>query len=365
MTLDYITVKGFKSIASIEKLAIRPVNIVIGANGSGKSNFLGAFSFLRAVANGHLQRVVIEAGGAESVLYFGSKVTREMHLHLTFRDQSQYGLALVPVANDRLAASSQEFTFTVGPGRIRSIKQLANELEPGISPPNKLAGGIFGAFRQFCVYHLNDTSTSSPMRKTAKVNDNRALHPDGSNLAAFLYFLQQRHHSAYELIRKTIQLAAPFFDDFRLEPLRLKDDDIKLEWRHRRNPDQYFDVSSLSDGTLRFIALTTLFLQPAQFRPSVILVDEPELGLHPYAITLLSSLIKQASATSQVIVSTQSPQLLDHFEPEDVLVADRVDGGTVLARLDSKRLKRWLKRYTLGQLWDKNEIGGRPDAESR
>jgi predicted ATPase len=111
---------------------------------------------------------------------------------------------------------------------------------------------------------------------------------------------------------------------------------------------------------LRFIALSTLFLQTQMGRSSVILVDEPELGLHPYAIEILSALIRQASATTQVIVSTQSSLLLDHFEPEDVLVADRVDGGTQLTRLTSPRLTKWLEDYSLGQLWEKNEFGGRP-----
>jgi predicted ATPase len=154
-----------------------------------------------------------------------------------------------------------------------------------------------------------------------------------------------------------VQRVAPFFDDFQLKPLRLKPDDIKLEWRHKKS-DQYFDASSLSDGTLRFIALTTLFLQPE--RPPVILVDEPELGLHPYAIGMLASLIRQASVDSQVIVSTQSSLLLDHFKPEDVLVADRVEGGTQLKYLRTSDLARWLEDYSLGQLWEKNELGGRP-----
>jgi predicted ATPase len=161
------------------------------------------------------------------------------------------------------------------------------------------------------------------------------------------------------LIRKTVQLAAPFFDDFLLLPRSLKPDDINLQWRHR-NSDLYFEASSLSDGTLRFIALATLFLQPQDYRPSLILVDEPELGLHPYAIEILASMIRQASIDTQIIISTQSSLLLDHFEPEDVLVADRVDGSTQIKRLNSERLAKWLEDYSLGQLWEKNEIGGRP-----
>ena len=160
-----------------------------------------------------------------------------------------------------------------------------------------------------------------------------------------------------------MSLVSPFFDDFVLKPQALNEDKIRLEWRHRGS-DVYFDVSSFSDGTLRFIALATLLIQPAALRPSVILLDEPELGLHPYAITILASLVKQASVETQVILATQSPILLDHFEPEDVLVADRVDGATSFTRLESDKIRDWLSEYSLGQLWEKNEFGGRPASES-
>lgn len=212
------------------------------------------------------------------------------------------------------------------------------------------------------LYHVHDTSSSSPMRKTAKLDDNEFLRPDGSNLSAFLYYLQEKHETSYSLIRRTIRRVAPFFDDFILRPRKLKTEDIRLRWKHK-NSDQYFDASSLSDGTLRFIALTTLFLQPAKYLPSVILVDEPELGLHPYAIEMLTSLIRSASKKTQVIVGTQSSLLLDHLEPEDVLVTNRVEGGTKIARLESARLADWLKDYSLGQLWEKNEFAGRPSPE--
>ncbi len=200
------------------------------------------------------------------------------------------------------------------------------------------------------------------MKKTANVNDNRYLRADGSNLAAFLYLLRERHQDSYDSIVRTVRQVAPFFEDFALEPQRLNPDKIILEWRHA-GTDAYFDVSSLSDGTLRFMALTTLFLQPAEYRPSVILVDEPELGMHPYAITLLAALMRQASTGSQVIVSTQSSLPLDHFEPEQVMVVERFDGATRFNRLDSSKLESWLESYSLGQLWEKNELGGRPGPE--
>ncbi len=344
--LDSITIRGFKSIASIEKLKLGPINIVIGPNGSGKSNFIGVFAFLHAIREGHLQEYVIKAGGAERVLHFGSKTTPELEVIISFHGGANtYEVVLDPTNSDDLELM-QEMVGCSGP----------------LPMDTSIADDVRRLLDRWRVYHFHDTSSSSPMKKTADVNDNRYLRPDGSNLAAFLYLLCKQHQTSYELIRRTVQQVAPFFDNFSLEPQKLNPDKLRLEWRHVGS-EAYFDAASLSDGTLRFMVLATLFLQPEEFRPSVILVDEPELGLHPYAITMLSSLIKQASLTTQVIVSTQSPLLLDHFEPEDVLVADRVNGGTQLTRLESCKLATWLEDYSLGQLWEKNEIGGRPTAE--
>ena len=366
--LDTITVKGFKSIASIENLKLNAINVLIGPNGSGKSNFIGVFSFLHAIREGQLQDYVVRAGGADKVLHFGSKVTQAIEIHVVFQEEiGEYRITLGATETDQLYPSSE--TAYIWDKRRYPEKPYDRALAPrgaeaGISDPSSRGAVDFvrdhlGRWR---LYHFHDTSSSSPMKKTADVNDNRYLRPDGSNLAAFLYFLKLKHETSYSLIRRTVQLVAPFFNDFLLEPLRLNPDKIRLEWRHKRS-DAYFDASSLSDGTLRFIALAALFLQPDAYLPSVVLVDEPELGLHPYAITMLASLMKQASFRTQVIVSTQSSLLLDHFQPEDVLVADRVDGGTQLTRLDSARLATWLEDYSLGELWEKNELGGRPRAE--
>ncbi|HUY33372.1 MAG TPA: AAA family ATPase [Pirellulales bacterium] len=366
--LDSITIKGFKSIASIEKLDLGPINVVIGPNGSGKSNFIGAFSFLHTIREGRLQDYVVKAGGADKVLHFGSKVTGVLHLHISFQGgRNQYEIELQPTDLDELVPHSEMAYYwdkvrypdgPLGEGIARAGK------EGGISASKqpKIASYVRSHLDRWRLYHFHDTSSTSPMKKTADVDDNDYLRSDGSNLAAFLYYLGKKHESSYSLIRRTVRRVTPFFDDFSLEPQKLNPDKIRLEWRHKGS-DAYFDASSLSDGTLRFIALATLFLQPDDYRPSVILLDEPELGLHPYAVTMLASLVKQAALKTQVIVSTQSPLLLDHFQPEDVLVADRVHGGTQLTRLESTRLATWLEDYSLGQLWEKNEIGGRPAAE--
>ncbi len=355
-TLDHITIKGFKSIASIEKLPLRPINIVIGPNGSGKSNFIGVFEFLHGVRAGRLKDYVKVAGGADKVLHFGSKTTKEISFAVSLTG-GPYELKLRPTAADELYEYEETTLLEGNPDRLFTNRLVTTDAENAKwdEERRKRLDRLF----DWRIYHFEDTSFSSPMRKTARVDDNRFLRADGANLPAFLYLLHKMHKESYNLIVRTVQRVAPFFDDFRLDPLLLNPEDIKLEWRHTRS-DQYFDASSLSDGTLRFIALATLFLQPEQFRPSVILVDEPELGLHPYALEVFAALVRQASVTNQVIVSTQSSLLLDHFQPEDVLVADRVEGGTKLTRLERRPLAKWLRNYSLGQLWEKNEIGGRP-----
>lgn len=366
--LDWISVKGFKSIASIDKLKLGAINVVIGANGAGKSNFIGVFQLLHALKAGHLQQYTLRAGGANRVLHFGAKVTPSLSIHVSFEgERNQYRVSLGPTGSDELVPLSETVYFwDKSRGYDRPYEEPVHRAgrEAGISSNNctQIGAYVQAHFDRWRLYHFHDTSSTSPMKQTADVNDNAYLRPDGSNLAAFLFFLREKHPESYELIRKSVRRVAPFFDDFQLRPQQLNPDKIRLEWRHAGTED-YFDASSLSDGTIRFIALTTLFLQPAPYRPSVILVDEPELGLHPFAVTMLASLVKQASVSTQVILSTQSPLLLDHFDPADVLVADRVDSGTTLRRLDIEKLEGWLDDYSLGQLWEKNELGGRPAAE--
>lgn len=366
--IDFITVQGFKSIASIKKLRLGPINVVIGPNGAGKSNFIGVFSFLNAIREGRLQDYVRKAGGAEQVLHFGSRTTQELMLRVSFQDEvNGYLLVLKPSADDSLYPAREAAYFwdkRYPQPYSQDLSSRENGREAGISDPQAQRTGSWvrehlGRWR---LYHVHDTSETSPLRKTAQVNDNAYLRPDGSNLPAFLYLLQVKHPEAYGLIRRSVQRVTPFFDDFDLAPDRLNENVIRLAWKHK-NSDQYFGAAALSDGTLRFIALATLLLQPEQYRPSVIVVDEPELGLHPSAIAYLAALVKQASQHTQVILSTQSSLLLDHFQPEDVLVAERVDGGTTFTRLDPERLAGWLEDYSLGQLWEKNELGGRPRSE--
>ncbi len=362
--LESITIKGFKSIASIEKLELGPINVLIGPNGSGKSNLIGVFRFLQRVREGRLQDYAGKTG-AENLLHFGPKITPRLSVGFTFAgtDMPSYALHLEPgFAVDLLPVSETAQQMVDG---VEIIERLPrHNREAGISydeTHGPVARWIASQMGRWRLYHFHDTGETSPMRRAADLEDNRALRADAANLPAFLYLLQQRHPQAYSLLRRTIQLVVPFFDDFLLRSSPLNPGKIKLEWRHRES-DAYFDAWALSDGTLRFIALATVFLQPAELRPPLILVDEPELGLHPFAITLLGSLVRMTAAESQVILATQSPLLLDEFAPEDVLVTERAGHATTFRRLDAASLESWLADYSLGELWEKNELGGRPAA---
>ena len=370
-TLDWITVEGFKSIKSVD-VELLPINVLIGSNGAGKSNFMEVFSLLNAIRLGGLRDYVMRSGGADKILHFGSKTTQQLSIETSFENgKRKYNIDLAPDDADGMFPSNENVYTSVKQETVPDYPSptlyalLGGNGEAGISNTEQRFGAITYVRKHLFhwrLYHFHDTSASSPIKKTVAVNDNRFLRHDGSNLAAFLFYLREVHGRSYDMIRRTVQLVAPFFDDFFLEPLALNEDTIRLEWRHRGS-DGYFDAASLSDGTLRFIALATLLLQPIELHPSVILLDEPELGLHPAAITILASLIKQVSTETQIVVATQSPLILDYFEPEDVLVTERVEGATQFARLEGEKLKDWLEDYSLGQLWEKNEFGGRPAPE--
>ncbi len=344
--LDWITVKGFRSIACVEKLELKPINVLIGANGAGKSNLVNVFSLLGSLAEGEygLSKYVARTGGADRNLHFGTKTTQEVRVALSFaQGVGSYEAHLATTEDDRLFVVSESVGDVPRPDLV-GLEALRAQLDV------------------WRVYHFNDTGNGARILRNAYLNDNRFLREDGENIAPFLYLLREKEPQSYERIKNTFRLVAPFFDDFVLEPLAQNEQMIRLGWRHRSS-DDYFDISTLSDGSLRFLALATLLLQPARFRTSLILLDEPELGLHPYAMAMLCSLIRSASVETQIILATQSPYLVDQFEPEDVVVVDRINGESQFRRLSTPALEAWLEDYSLGDLWLKNELGGRPAYE--
>lgn len=361
--LDKIKVEGFKSISSTV-LDIKPINVLIGGNGSGKSNFIEAFTLLRKIAEGSLVRYVKINDGADRLLHFGTKSTREIRLHIFFNSGvNQYEISLEPTPSNGLVPVD-EYAYFWNKEKYEEPYEQGFESsggEAGISQSDtrRVTKHVKLALKSWRVYHFHDTGFSSPLKKLSNIDDNRFLRGDGSNLASFLYRLKELHIVEYKLIRNTMRRIAPFFLDFVLEPRALGRETIRLEWKHKES-DSYFDVSSLSDGSLRFLALATLLLQPEELKPSIILMDQPELGLHPFAISVLGAMIRSASKEVQLLISTQSPILLDQFEPDQVIVVEQQNGRSEFFRLESDQLKGWLSEYSLGELWEKNELDGRP-----
>lgn len=360
--LHKLKVQGFKSIRD-QEFEFGPLNVFIGGNGAGKSNLVGVFYFLHRVAGQQLQNYTGEAGGANTILHFGRKKTQRLRLMAEFRegtDANIYDFTLAPTDEDRFIFE-REAPYYWDTARFDS--GVAKDVWSGHAEArikdhqSRISRYVRSHLDSYRIYHFHDTSVSAPPKQTCDVDDNRFLRADAANLAAFLYLLQQKQPVAYQNVEDTIQQVAPFFGRFKLAPSALNPGKIRLEWEEEGS-DTYFGAAALSDGTLRFICLATLLLQPTL--PSLILIDEPELGLHPAAIQVLAGLLRSASTHTQLIVATQSVTLINQLYPEQVWVVDREGGASTFKHLKGNDMSSWMDDYGLGELWEKNIIGGRP-----
>ena len=359
-SLKKIIVKGYKSIKELD-INLKALTVLIGANGAGKSNFISLFELINKIIEKSLEFYVAQSGGADTILYFGQQTTDELFLNLRFENNG-YSITLIPTQTGNLMFSSEDCYF-YGLNYKKPYEKFlgGGHKETRLYGPinTKMTSYIRDIMKSWKIYHFNDTGEKSKMKQKQNIDDNIRLKADASNIASFLYLLKKKYHNSYRNIIDTIQLVAPFFDDFILRPDPINDNMIQLEWKEK-NSDAYFNAHSFSDGTLRFICLATLLLQPQSFLPSVILLDEPELGLHPYAISVLSALLKSVSTKTQVIISTQSVTLVNQFDIEDIVVVDRDNEQSTFKHLEKKEMENWLEDYGLGDLWEKNIFGGRP-----
>jgi predicted ATPase len=360
--LNRLRIDGFKSIRTTD-IELKSLNLLIGPNGVGKSNFISLFRFMNKLALKDLQLYVAEQGGADSMLHFGRKTTSRFALSADFTPNA-YSCELVPTDDDRFVFAKEYCEFFAdrigysGGGKQRSLARPGSDESglPDRPSTSTIEGHVLRYLLDWRVYHFHDTSRSARVKQTTDVYNNDWLEDDAGNLAAFL--LSIRDEPAYTAIVETIQRVAPFFHDFVLEPEKANQEKIRLRWKHR-GTDRYFDANTISDGTLRFICLVTLLLQPTL--PTVILLDEPELGLHPYALEILAGVMRSVSARTQIIASTQSVTLANQFGWDDLLVVDRVDNASQFRRLEEHEVKSWLQEYGIGDLWAKNLIGGTPE----
>ena len=366
--LNSIEVRGYRSIEA-ERLELRQLNVLIGANGAGKSNLISFFKMMNEMMAGHIQRHVASTGHATSNLYFGPKVTSQIEAKLEFRAETgavdTYRLRLAHAARDSLIFTQERLEFQ-NPGFDKSkVKELGEghkeTLIGDAADQDDQTARNFRKLLQGCrVFHFHDTGPASRVRNSRYVGDSRWLLPDAGNLAPFLHRLHSKNPGAYRRIVDTVRQVAPFFDDFVLDLADPGGNDILLNWRHREEPDLIFGPHQISDGTLRAICLFSLLMQPEEDLPLLIVIDEPELGLHPYALSTLASLCRSASAHVQILISTQSSTFVNHFDPEDIVVAEYDGRSSRFTRQNAEDLEAWLEDYSLGDIWEKNVIGGGP-----
>ncbi len=356
--LRKIKIEGYKSIKKCD-LKLNSINVLIGSNGAGKSNFISALTLLQNVLNKELQ-FSAKQSGVNTLFYNGRKTTESVYLEVFFNENS-YGFQLVPTDDNRIIFRNEFYGFY---GRFETQSSIASghdESKWEIGVGNRIDKYVLDILEsnKWRVFHFHDTSRNSKIKQEHNISNCESLMSDASNLAAFLYNLKENYEKSYKEIISTIRLIAPYFKDFVLSPQEGNKELVVLRWK-QVGCDDVFNASQFSDGTLRFICLAVLLLQPKELQPATIIVDEPELGLHPYAITIFSEMVKQISVNKQIIISTQSAELLNEFDVNDIVVVDRSDEGSTFKRLNEKELQVWLEEdYSLGELWNKNILGGR------
>jgi predicted ATPase len=373
--LKHISIKGFKSIKELD-LDLSPINVLIGANGSGKSNFISFFKLLNRMmqSQGELQLFVAQSGGANSLLFDGAEITSQIESKLEFevsKDKFDYAFK-----NDRFdyafkLSHAASDTFVFAEEKYRSFDAMhlnvwsdwmtllsghreSKLLEFTMFTPKKIYR-LIQDFNTSLIQNFN-TSPTSRFKIKWKADDNQCLKEDAGNLASFLLRIRSEEPRYYQRIIETVSQIAPFFADFVLNPTSKT---VLLQWKEKGS-DLVFNPDQASDGMLRAMALVTLLLQPPDSLPDVLILDEPELGLHPYAISIIGGLINSVSNRCQVILATQSPLLVDCFDPEDIIVVERNERESTFKRLVETDLEDWLEEYSLSELWNKNVIGGRP-----
>ncbi|MFY9342721.1 MAG: AAA family ATPase [Planctomycetota bacterium] len=347
------------------------ITVFLGANGAGKSNVVGLFKMLALAMNGELADHVGKNGKASSFLHLGPQVTPRMEIALEFRGDTftdGYRCILADAAPDALIFTSEVVEYhadgtpkpvTVALGAGHSESKLSQDIQ-GTGTPASVARVVRGLLQRCKAFQFHDTSTTAWVRKASYVDHSKYLRHDAGNLAAFLLGLRENHAQHYDLVRRTVGSACPQFADFDLVPDD-KDRTLFLNWRAKDRPDYLFGPHQLSDGTLRFMALTALLLQPASMKPATIIIDEPELGLHPTAIALLAAMVNQAASNCQVILTTQSPTLVDHFRLEDIRPMAHTAGASTFLAIEPNELAHWLEDYSLGEMWQKNLFRGGPE----
>lgn len=363
-----VSIRGFRSLASVENLELPQLAVLIGANGSGKSNLIRFFEMLSySLKARNLQQFVLDKGGGDDQLFMGARKTPRMEAELTLetnQGSNEYRMALTHVAPDSLAFAEEAFRFSRhdrhGNGEWVDLPMPAQEsgLPEAAADDNqpawRTARTVLYLLRNCATFQFHDTSAKASLNMRWDESETARLRSDGGNLAPVLLHLSREYPKRYRLIIRQIQRVLPVFEDFELEPAGGK---VLLRWRGK-NSDKTFGPHLTSDGSLRLFCLFTLLNLPGDMLPDVLMIDEPELGLHPHAIALTADMIKSLAVHRQVFIATQSTLMVDAFEIENILVASLEDGATKLTPMDRSDYRSWLEDdYQPSDLWLKEPVG--------
>ncbi|MBF0108609.1 MAG: AAA family ATPase [Magnetococcales bacterium] len=372
MKLREIHLKGYKSIDGEDGqiIPLGDVTVLLGANGSGKSNLVSFFKMLNFMTTGALQQYVGKQG-ASRLLFHGPKQTESVSFKLGFELDSAndtYEVKLSHGMPDRLFISGEKITYHKKSPPMPYPQEYyldAGSSESQLRNDDRMTSKVlYQLLSGIRAYQFHDTSDTAKIKDRGYVDDARYLRSDAGNLAAFLKMLKDHadYKKYYERIVRHIQRVMPQFGDFDLDPVPGAKDYVRLNWKDRSSHEYLFDPGQISDGSLRFMAMATLLLQPPGLLPRFIVLDEPELGLHPAAIAALAGMVRAAAQKTQILLATQSARLVDEFSPENLVIVERDDEKrcSIFKKLDSELLKEWLDRYSLSELWEKNVLGGQP-----
>lgn len=388
--LSHLHVTGFRSFLD-QEIELRNLNVLIGSNGSGKSSLLDLFEILSRAGQQQLNNAIAERGGIDAVLTwdkptalfvlmrfaptgFFIEETHGVDFELLATKQG-IGYRIVREIVTKLPAL-RVLEMTDGRGTAQNMLTGGSGLQ---SPPN---GGeltlaqirdaqsyptpdkVRRYLSNIAVYRGFDTYTGAPIRDAAFIGTQYAdlpptrLMDGGDNLTSVLYLMKNdpKYQDAFEEYESALRRAFPAFQELRFPPAGGQGKTI-LSWKVSTTK-RLVEASVLSDGMLRFMCLLAALYDPEP--PSLLCIDEPEAGLHPQLLRLLASVIRGASERIQIIITTHSADLLSYLKtPEAVMVVESKNGISELQRLDEERLKGWLEEYTLGELWEQGELGGR------
>lgn len=358
-----VTIEGFRSLRSIQKLELPLLTVLIGANGAGKSTLIRFFEMLSWMLKAkNLQEFIVRHGGGEDQFFMGARTTPRIHAELrleTTSGNNDYRFDLAHLsAGDTVMVMNEAYRFSAHgiatPARWTEIGSVGKE-SGLLDEKGRTAKTISNLLRQCSTYQFHDTSINATIHHRWDITESFRLRSDGGNLAAVLLDLKNNDSKRYELIERQVQRVLPAFRSFALEPEAGK---VLLRWTGRQG-DKVFGSHLTSDGSLRLFCLLTLLNLPPDRLPDVMFFDEPELGLHPHAITLVAEMFKRLSKIRQIFIATQSPYMVDCFELDNIIVAGANQGETVLRHLPRAEYQQWLDdEYTLSDIWLKQAIGG-------